>query len=91
MNFPEWLSFIEQLSEVFGQLLSFPFMLNSQEKDLDIHQVRDALLRCGKPKNSMIEFDNSHITMRLTDYNNYPHRHRSRFDSNGKVLHCTVL
>ena len=31
----------------------------------------------------MIEFDSSDITMRLTDYNNYPHRHRSRFDSNG--------
>ena len=45
--------------------------------------MRDSLLRCGKPKTSMIEFDNSDITLRLTDYNNYPHRHRSRFDSNG--------
>ena len=39
--------------------------------------------RCGKPKTSMIEMDNSDITLRLTDYNNYPHRHRSRFDNNG--------
>ena len=31
----------------------------------------------------MIEMDNSDITLRLTDYNNYPHRHRSRFDNNG--------
>ena len=54
-----------------------------QEKDLDIGNVRAALLRCGKPKTSMIEMDNSSITLRLTDYNNYPHRHRSRFDSNG--------
>ena len=41
------------------------------------------LFRCGKPKTSLIEMDNSDITLRLTDYNNYPHRHRSRFDNNG--------
>ena len=39
--------------------------------------------RCGKPKTSLIEMDNSELTLRLTDYNNYPHRHRSRFDDNG--------
>ena len=41
--------------------------------------------RCGKPKTSLIEMDNSELTLRLTDYNNYPHRHRSRFDDNGGI------
>ena len=31
----------------------------------------------------MTEFDCSGLTHRLTDVNNYGHRHRSRFDSNG--------
>ena len=45
------------------------------------------LFRCGKPKTSLIEMDNSDITLRLTDYNNYPHRHRSRFDNNGDFFY----
>jgi len=71
MNFVEWLSFIEEISE---------------EKDLDIHQVREALVSCGKPKNSIIEFDTSKLMCRLTNINNYGHRHRSRFDANGNGL-----
>ena len=71
MDLHEWLSFIDQLA---------------QEKELDIHEVREALVKCGPPKLSEINFDNSEITARLTDINNYPHRHRSRFDSNGEYL-----
>ena len=59
---------------------------------MDIHRVRDSLLNCGIPKkNSMIEFDNSEITLRLTDHNQYPHRHRSRFDSQGDTFIVQIL
>ena len=53
---------------------------------MDIHHVREALVRCGKPNNTKTEFDNSELTCRLTDIRNYGHRHRSRFDSNGNGL-----
>ena len=48
--------------------------------------MREALVKSGRPKLSVIDFDNSGITQRLTDFTNYPHRHRTRFDSNGQSL-----
>ena len=57
---------------------------STQEKELDIQEVREALVKSGRPKLSVIDFDNSGITRRLTDFTNYPHRHRTRFDSNGQ-------
>ena len=42
-------------------------------------------MKSGRPKLSVIDFDNSGITQRLTDFTNYPHRHRTRFDSNGQI------
>ena len=43
-------------------------------------------MKSGRPKLSVIDFDNSGITQRLTDFTQYPHRHRTRFDSNGQIL-----
>ena len=41
-------------------------------------------MKCGRPQLTLIDFDKSEITQRLTDVNNYPHRHRTRFDSAGE-------
>ena len=66
--------------------LNYLRAIHSKEKELDIHHVREALVQCGKPKSTMIEFDSSKLTNRLTDVSNYGHRHRTRFDCNGNGL-----
>ena len=52
MNFSSWLSYVEELSETRG---------------LDIHDVREALILCGKPSRPALPFDKSALTNRLTD------------------------
>ena len=71
LTFSQWLQFVDRLAA---------------EKELSVGEVRQALVQCGKPRNSLIEFDSSELTTRLTDVSSYPHRHRSRFDCNGVGL-----
>ena len=52
MNFSSWLSYVEELSQTRG---------------LDIHDVREALILCGKPSRPALPFDKSALTNRLTD------------------------
>jgi len=52
MNFPTWLKYVEELSITRG---------------LDIHDVREALILCGKPSRPSLPFDKSALTTRLTD------------------------
>ena len=52
MNFSGWLKYVEELSAARG---------------LDIHDVREALILCGKPSRPVLPFDKSALTSRLTD------------------------
>ena len=52
MNFSSWVSYVEELAETRG---------------LDIHDVREALILCGKPSRPVLAFDKSPLTNRLTD------------------------
>lgn len=52
MNFSGWLKYVEELSSTRG---------------LDIHDVREALILCGKPSRPVLPFDKSALTSRLTD------------------------
>ena len=61
MSFPEWLGFVEELA---------------RDKQLDIHDVREALVLCGKPHRPTIDFDTSSLLNRLTDVNLYGSTHR---------------
>lgn len=71
MNFSEWLNYVEEIS---------------QDKQLDIHDVREALVLCGKPARPVQDFDTSSIMARLTDVSLYGGTHRRRFDAKGKGL-----
>jgi len=71
MNFPTWLKYVEELAVTRG---------------LDIHDVREALILCGKPSRPSLPFDKSALTTRLTDTSRYGGTHRQRFDSNGQGL-----
>lgn len=51
---------------------------------LDLHDVREALVLCGKPSRPMLPFAKS--SGRLTDVTRYGGTHRLRFDSNGQGL-----
>ena len=63
MNFSSWLSYVEELAETRG---------------LDIHDVREALILCGKPSRPALPFDKSALTNRLTD--------PSRLDNQSNIL-----
>ena len=51
---------------------------------LDLHDVREALVLCGKPSRPILPFAKS--SGRLTDVTRYGGTHRLRFDSNGQGL-----
>ena len=92
MNFSSWLKFIEEISEARRFVKK---SLAEQEEDifeqyystrLDLHDVREALVLCGKPSRPVLPFSKSSLTNRLTDTNRYGGTHRLRFDSNGQGL-----
>ena len=56
MNFPSWLKYVQELTDTRG---------------LDIHDVREALILCGKPSRPVLPFDKSALTNRLTDVSRY--------------------
>ena len=57
-----------------------------QDRELDVHDVREALVLCGKPQRPVQSFPTSSITSRLTDVSKYGATHRRRFDSSGNGL-----
>ncbi|XP_023320703.1 nucleolin isoform X2 [Eurytemora carolleeae] len=52
-------------------------------EDLDLQDIHEALVLCGKPQLPITKFDTSSLTTRLTDSSMYGGTHRQRFDSNG--------
>ena len=61
MNFTEFLSYIAEIAE---------------DKELDLDDLCEALVLCGKPQIPVTEFERSSCLSRLTDHNLYPARHR---------------
>ena len=57
-----------------------------QDRELDIDDVREALVLCGKPQRPVNNFQTSSVTSRLTDVSKYGGTHRQRFDSSGNGL-----
>ena len=69
----------EKVVEINPDLHTIPFTPR-----LDLHDVREALVLCGKPSRPMLPFAKS--SGRLTDVTRYGGTHRLRFDSNGQGL-----